>query len=397
MPGLLHCLKQVLLAALVAQTALSQKPGPAGPVCGPEIVTVGDAWEAVRRQLRDAEQMIAARDLVHVPQKFAAAAVHLRFMQSGAVMLYGKRRSQMDKGVSAVDFLSTELRARLLQGQVPDYAGLCAELTASARFIAAQFPEEALLPSVSFAHLLPPEKPILHIQLEPLAISAGQPVRVVFQLVQLQDLKPAGQDDILSSHGASLHALICDRTLTDYHHEHPQPTGRPGEWELTFTPAFKDQYRLWINVIPKLTGREEFPVNTISTAAHLIAPLPPVFTPGLTAEKAGLQARITWNSTDKLEARRPISGTLRLTGMAGGPILDLEPYMGAFAHIVGISSDLHGILHAHPMDAGDPSATRSGPELTFTMRPPTPGFYRLFVQVRHRGQIITLPFGVSVP
>ncbi len=379
----------------MARATLPGEPGLTRQVCGPEIVTIGDAWEAAQRHLRDAQQMMVSQDLAHIPQKVAAVAAHLRFMQGGAVMLYGKHRRQLDKGISAIDFLSAELRERTLQGQVPDYAALTTELAASAKFIGAQFPEEALLPSVSFAHLLPPERPILHIQLNPLAVVPGQPVRVVFQMVELKGLKPVGLDDIVSSHGAALHALVCDRTLTDYHHQHPQPTGKPGEWEFTFTPTFGDQYRLWINLIPKLTGREEFPVNTVVLADPLAFPPPPVFMPTLEARSDGIRARITWDAADKLEAKRPVRGTLHVTDDAGQPVQDLEPYMEDAAHIVGISTDLLTVLHAHAMktDAGE---LPTGPEFRFTMMPPEPGFYRLFVQVKRRGQIHSLPFGVQI-
>ncbi len=379
----------------MTQTAFTQPPLSLAPVCGPEIVTVGDAWGAVQRQLGEAEKMVAGHDFVHVPGKVAAVAAHLRFMQNGAVMLYGKRRSQVDKGVSAVDYLSAELRASIVQGKEPAYTRLCAELTASAKLIAAQFPDEALLPSVSFAHLLPPEAPLVHIQLEPLAVSVGKPVRVVFQLVQVKDLKPVGLDDIIRSHGANLHALICDRTLTDYHHAHPEPTGRPGEWGFTFTPALKDQYQLWINLIPKVTGREEFPVNTLVLADPLAFPPPPAFTPALEARSDGIRAHITWDAADKLEAKRPLSGTLHVTDDAGQPVHDLEPYMEEAAHIVGVSTDLFTVLHAHAMKT-DTGERPPGTDLRFTMMPPQPGFYRLFVQVKRRGRIHTLPFGVQI-
>jgi hypothetical protein len=397
-----HALSISLLAAMAWQGLPAAEEPPADDVlCGPDIVTLGDAWEKVQLQSRDARHLLDTGDVTRFPQKLAAIAAHLRFMQRNAIMLFGKRRTRIDQGMSVLSKLRDDMNAAVLNGVPTELAEPWIEWEAGVKFIAAQFPDEALLPSTSFAHLLPPVQPILHMQLEALpAPTPGQPIHLKFQLVRLKDLSPVGPDDLITTHEAPLHALVCDRLLTDYHHAHPTPTGKPGEWEFTFTPQHSDEYHLWINAVPSQTGREEFPMNIISQINPNVAPTQIIRDPALTSTFAGLTGQITWNGGDQPETNRPISGTLHLAQPSGEPVADLEPFMGAFAHIVGFADDFRTVLHVHPEGAIPAPADRSGPDIDFTLRPTRPGFHRLFVQVQRQvqrqGQIQQLAFGVIV-
>lgn len=398
MQNIFNHFRAALLATLAVPVFCSAEVASPDSICGPDIVTIGDAWEKVQLQMSAVRQMLKKGDLQRFPQKNSAIMSHLRFMQQGAIMIYGKQRSKLDQSISVIENLLAEFSAASLEEQISINAENWAEAETVVKFIGSQFPEEALVPSASFAHLLPPVVPILHIQLEPVAeILPDRPMHIVFQLVRMKDLKPVGADDIITTHGAVLHALVCDRTLTDYQHEHPTPTGRPGEWEFTFTPRFNDVYRLWINAVPKETGREEFPVNTISIANPNLVPRPHTWNPEDTSKTAELSALLILDKTGKVAADRPTNGTVHISDKEGGPVNDLEAYMGAYAHIVGIAEDLHSVLHAHP-DGGLAEITKlGGPELHFSMRPPRLGFYRLFVQVMRRGKVQTLTFGFRVP
>ena len=53
-------------------------------------------------------------------------------------------------------------------------------------------------------------------------------------------------------------SLINDRSLSDYHHEHPEPTNTPGEYVFRFTPAKPGPYRMWADVVPTDTGVQEY-------------------------------------------------------------------------------------------------------------------------------------------
>jgi hypothetical protein len=97
---------------------------------------------------------------------------------------------------------------------------------------------------------------------------------------------------------------------------------------------------------------------------------------------------------------------------ATGTVLSVEPYMGMAAHLVVASFDGTVFAHLHPsgsismaamqrfsgMSGADPHAGHAMPldsRVTIPYAFPTPGAYRLFVQVKHGGRILTAAFDVN--
>jgi hypothetical protein len=85
-------------------------------------------------------------------------------------------------------------------------------------------------------------------------------------------------------------------------------------------------------------------------------------------------------------ARTVLTARLELDG---APVTDLEPYLGAFGHLVAIRAGDLGYLHVHP-EEGAP-----GPAIDFATGFPTPGTYRLFLDFKHRGVVRTAAFTVE--
>ncbi|OBF37386.1 hypothetical protein A5724_11760 [Mycobacterium sp. ACS1612] len=75
----------------------------------------------------------------------------------------------------------------------------------------------------------------------------------------------------------------------------------------------------------------------------------------------------------------------------GEPVTKLQPYLGAYGHLVALRvADLE-YLHVHP--TGDASA---GPDIGFHTTFPSAGAYRLFLDFQHAGVVRTAAFTVSV-
>lgn len=396
--ALLICAICALCTALIARGApVVETEAQPESICGPDVVTIGDAWEKIQLECGGFPDLLRSRSLVKMPQKLSAIVAHLRFIQVRSNMIFGRKRMLLAKGVSSGEMLASEMSRAALAEDTSGLAEKWGDLKSAIQLVAAQLPDEAFIPSASFAHLLPPAASTLFVQPAVFpALHAGKPARVVFTLISTKDMGVALPDDIFATHGAKLHALVCDRTLTDYHHEHPVPTARPGEWEFTFTPALDEHYRVWINVVPKKTGREEFDHNDITPAKD--APTVPAdaLVPALVSQAGDLRGEIQWNTGGGLHRNQSASATLSLTGKDGHPLRDLEPLMGAFAHLVGIADDYSTILHVHPSGGNPKPEERGGPELDFSLRPTRPGFYRMFVQIMRRGKIELLTFGFVV-
>jgi len=76
---------------------------------------------------------------------------------------------------------------------------------------------------------------------------------------------------------------------------------------------------------------------------------------------------------------------------SGAPVTDLEPYLGASAHLLIVPVDLTEAIHGHPAD------DLRGPALSFTPTLPRPGRYKLWLQVQRAGHVSTAAFVVDVP
>ena len=75
----------------------------------------------------------------------------------------------------------------------------------------------------------------------------------------------------------------------------------------------------------------------------------------------------------------------------GEPVSQLEEYLGARGHLVALREGDLASLHVRP-EATAPDSGR----VEFEARFPTPGWYRLFLQTKPEGTLITTPFDVRV-
>lgn len=223
-------------------------------------------------------------------------------------------------------------------------------------------------------------------------LQAGKTTQVTVKLNALADGKALSLDDLKEAHTKKLHLLVVDPTLTDYHHIHPVAGKNPGEYVFDFTPLKNDRYRVWADVIPVATGKQEYVQTDMGTS---------------TKEKTSIDKATIMTSTvdgytftlaldGEPKAGSSVMGNVTVT-KDGQPFTGLEPVMGAFAHVVGFTEDYNSVLHVHPMGKEPTSdAERGGPKLEFHIEPEKPGFVKLFAQVRIGGKDIFAPFGITV-
>ena len=80
----------------------------------------------------------------------------------------------------------------------------------------------------------------------------------------------------------------------------------------------------------------------------------------------------------------------------GKPVGDLQPYLGAYGHLVALRASDLAYLHVHPMGEAGDATTVSGPDVAFHTTFPSPGAYRLFLDFQHRDVVRTAAFTVTV-
>ena len=94
-------------------------------------------------------------------------------------------------------------------------------------------------------------------------------------------------------------------------------------------------------------------------------------------------------SSAKAGALQPL--TVRIEDAAtGSPIADLEPHLGAAAHMFLVPPDLTELIHTHP-PGGD------GPSIVVRPLIPRGGVYKVWIRFQRGGQVSTATFVIDVP
>ncbi|MEE1738812.1 hypothetical protein PUR49_20190 [Streptomyces sp. BE147] len=78
----------------------------------------------------------------------------------------------------------------------------------------------------------------------------------------------------------------------------------------------------------------------------------------------------------------------------GRPVTDLQPYLGAYGHLVALRVGDLGYLHVHPEGEPGDGTTEPGPEITFMAAAPSGGTYRLYLDFQHDDVVRTAEFTV---
>ncbi|MER7515044.1 hypothetical protein [Streptomyces sp. NPDC126499] len=184
-----------------------------------------------------------------------------------------------------------------------------------------------------------------------------------------------------TEHGKELHFIVASRDLTVFRHLHPEKAP-DGTWTVDADLPAAGAYKAFADFKPAVKGAKGITlgVDLAVPGAYAPKPMPPV---SPTAEVDGYQVRLG-GTLDPGKA-----GELRLTvTKAGRPVTDLEPYLGAYGHLVALREGDLAYLHVHPNEGGP------GPDVSFTATAPSSGTYRLFLDFQHEGKVRTAAFTV---
>ena len=187
--------------------------------------------------------------------------------------------------------------------------------------------------------------------------------------------------------------------MNDYHHVHPQETDKAGEYSFSFVPDAYP-YAFWADVTTNSAKQE------VVRNYKFSVPNPNIVSPDklvtlnstLNSSKEGYNFILSFD--DKLTAGGMAMANIKVTSEKdpSNPVDNLEPILGAFAHMVGFSQDLESVIHIHPLGKEPKTAAaRSNGNLDFhIMFPDKKGFYKLFLEVIIAGKYITVPFIIEI-
>ncbi len=241
-------------------------------------------------------------------------------------------------------------------------------------------------------------------------------------------------NDFLPDHGHLMHLYaIRWPTMDAAFHLHPI-LAAPGDFRLSLPTMPPGTYRLFGDVV-HANGFPETLTATVTIPPDLTpAPLNPedaaAHPTSISSTPLGPDYHLPdgytmhWDRPANLTASSAINFRFTLLDPTGHPAADMEPYLGMAGHAAFVKSDGSVFAHTHPEgsaampslmlanpmlanpdsmpdmtapnSANDPHLTGPlTPTVTFPYGLPTPGRYRIFVQMKHAGTVETGVFDAA--
>jgi hypothetical protein len=223
-----------------------------------------------------------------------------------------------------------------------------------------------------------------------------------FRIVQ-----PDGTPLTAYRHGAGphtgVHLIFIRRDLSIIVHRHP-PIRADGSFSEAITFPAPGPYRIVVDAYPQSGPQTNFQLfsNIDIAGNYKPRPLPPL----RTTETVG-GYRFALHGTPHLRAIEPAFLSFTVTRPDGTPA-SFTSWYGALAHAIFFHAGTLDYFHTHvcaPRASGCTSAlggakvsgTSASPgKLTVGVLVPLPGTWRLFLQCRVDGRVITAPFTLDV-
>ena len=210
------------------------------------------------------------------------------------------------------------------------------------------------------------------LDVERATVSAGVPGNMRFRIV---DGDGQTVRDFDEEGGVRMHLIVARVDLTGYQHLHPTQLD-DGSWSSRLTLPAAGAYRAFADF--EREGERAVLAWTLLVGGDFEPVSLPA--PTQTAAVDGYRVRLSG------EPRAGTEGELAFQVERRGQPVAPEPYLGARGHLVALREGDLAYLHVHPV-AGDARG-----EVRFAATFPTPGRYRLFLQISHGGQIHTTAF-----
>ena len=204
-------------------------------------------------------------------------------------------------------------------------------------------------------------------------------------------------------HEKEMHVLVISDDLAAFSHIHPDPITRRF---FAGTHVFPHAGSYWIFV-------DHTPAGKTQTIAKFRVTVegPPRARSALRetgARQAALDGvRAVLTTKGPLQAGQDIAFHFALNDASNGEkISNLEPYLGAWGHILFVRQEGDEVIHAHPLESDAAPASpwvhshaMPGPspaEIQTVTGFKRPGLYKLWLQVQRHGAVLTFPFVLRI-
>jgi Cu+-exporting ATPase len=240
---------------------------------------------------------------------------------------------------------------------------------------------------------------------QPETAEPGQPVTLSYRVVD----EASGETitDLPLDHEQPMHLIVVSGDLGTFEHIHPE-LAEDGSYRIEATFPAAGTYLLY----------DEFTHDgkTVLDQRELVVGEPSSVGTSLTEDASAKTVdglTVALDAPETIRAGEVTHLTVDVT-RDGQPVSDLEPYLGAAAHVAIVTDDASSFAHTHgeavvTADAGHDDAAEGdehggghdvpaafGPQVTVEHTFAEPGTYKLWVQLSQDGEVITVPFVVEV-
>lgn len=235
----------------------------------------------------------------------------------------------------------------------------------------------------------------------PATVEAGHPAPLGFSFRDTYGRKIRFLERV---HEQPIHLLIVSADLAEFAHVHPvlQPDDT-----FVVSHAFANGGTYWLFVDHTPPGGTQTVTRFCLDVQGRARPAQSLQPDALVKTIQGLRVKL--DLPKQLHVGQDLTFRFDVSDASTGqPVNDLEPYLGAWAHIVVVSQDRQSFIHAHPLDDPSSPIDNNPWEHTHAVPGPSPssvstvtgfrsaGVYRLWVQFARQGKVITVPYTFRV-
>jgi len=186
--------------------------------------------------------------------------------------------------------------------------------------------------------------------------------------------------DYATEHERELHLIVVRSDGAEFRHVHPH-LDEDGTWSLPWRWREPGGYRVFTDFVP--AGAEEG--MTLGRDVDVAGELTPVRPKPTASDRVdGFDVTVDGH----LHAGEATELTVEVT-RDGRPVRDLQPYLGAFGHLVALREGDLAYLHVHAEGEDPGRGETAGPAIAFTTEAPTAGRYLLYLDFKVDGEVHT--------
>lgn len=194
--------------------------------------------------------------------------------------------------------------------------------------------------------------------------------------------------DYANVHDKQVHLIVVRSDGQYFAHVHPVLDRTTGTWSTPWTWNASGTYRVFADFQPAQAGSAKLTLTRTVEVAGEFNPVPP--TTSNVDQVAGYTVKL--NGALTAGVSRQLAAEVTRDGQ---PVTTLQPYLGAYGHLVALREGDLAYLHVHPEGAAPVAGRTGGPAVLFVATAPTAGRYLLYLDFKVDDTVRTATFVVD--